>query len=668
MPIGTALGFTAVVTNAVNTGVTWSVTCGSANECGSFDIIEGGLDYASYTAPSTIPAGNKVTISATSVADTTKSVSATIALTAKIALIGVLPAALQVSRTAQVSAKIGDGSAYPAPVQWTVSCGAPDCGTFNPNLSNNGMQTTYSAPAAVPPGGTVTITATSVPDPTQSVSANMKIIPQAPTLKNGTYVFQITSNPLLSPSYITGVFIAKDGAVVSGEEDWNSFSTPTNGGAPWLPDPQFLQIIGGSYGTTPDGNLQVSLENLTNSGNLTGTEVLEGKLNVDATGFVAQIYGPGGAGTLELQTSTSAPSGGYALSLQGSDHNSIFTWVGGILNVDGAGALSGAGSALDIVENSNYQDAQPLLSGTVSTPDEFGRVNIELKLGPTSFFSSLNLAGYMIDATHMRLTEIAGDGFSGALIGVAMGQGTHAGQFGNSSFAGSSYVFGMSGFGTLVGDTQVAGVLTANSDGTLNGTLSSVVRVPSDGAPRPITGSWSINPDGRVTLSNVTDGTPSRAASFTDNLDFYLTGDGNGLLLSRDASFNLAGEAFQQQPGALGSASFNGTYGINAVQFPTSINGEGGGIVFGPITSVSSNGTDQLEGFVDSIFGNVDIGVSGSFTDSSNGVLSGTMTGLTPDPPGPANTFCIYLVDSGRAIAIQTDSTHLTLGYLNRVQ
>ena len=73
---------TAVVANdSSNAGVDWSVTCASSGACGSFNPTHTASGTATtYTAPPAIPAGNTVTITATSTADHTKSVSATISI------------------------------------------------------------------------------------------------------------------------------------------------------------------------------------------------------------------------------------------------------------------------------------------------------------------------------------------------------------------------------------------------------------------------------------------------------------------------------------------------------------------------------------------------------------------------------------------------------------
>ncbi len=71
----------------------------------------------------------------------------------------------------------------PTPVVlWTVACASNTCGSFNP-ISSSGVSasTTYTAPTTVPGGdGTVTITATSITDPTKSVSGKVTIQSTSP--------------------------------------------------------------------------------------------------------------------------------------------------------------------------------------------------------------------------------------------------------------------------------------------------------------------------------------------------------------------------------------------------------------------------------------------------------------------------------------------------------
>ena len=72
----------AVLNNDVtNAGVRWSVVCGST-DCGFFGPVEttSGI-VTTYVAPATAPAGGTVQVTATSVGDPTKAISATISIT-----------------------------------------------------------------------------------------------------------------------------------------------------------------------------------------------------------------------------------------------------------------------------------------------------------------------------------------------------------------------------------------------------------------------------------------------------------------------------------------------------------------------------------------------------------------------------------------------------------
>lgn len=77
MIVNEQCGIAATVTNDnKNAGVNWKVTCGSEGQCGSFSAFPTSSAVpVTYTAPATIPNGNTVTITATSVTDPTKFVS-----------------------------------------------------------------------------------------------------------------------------------------------------------------------------------------------------------------------------------------------------------------------------------------------------------------------------------------------------------------------------------------------------------------------------------------------------------------------------------------------------------------------------------------------------------------------------------------------------------------
>lgn len=153
--------FTATVANAANTAVTWSVSSGAGT------ISSSGL----YTAPSAISTQQTVTVRATSVADTSRSATATVTLYPPVA-VTVTPATstLSPSQTQQFSAAVAN--AANTAVTWSVS---PGMGT----ISSGGL---YSAPSNVTAGQTAIVTATSVADSGKSGTATVNLFVAQPVL------------------------------------------------------------------------------------------------------------------------------------------------------------------------------------------------------------------------------------------------------------------------------------------------------------------------------------------------------------------------------------------------------------------------------------------------------------------------------------------------------
>jgi hypothetical protein len=662
LAINASATVSADVTNSSNSEIAWSVTCGSAGACGSFASGENSAGFNNtYIAPPAIPSGTTVTVTATLVGDSTKSISATITITPPLPIVvsfqGVPPGYLQINTTAQLSANIANDVSTNPQVKWTLTCGSSSCGSFNPTTTTSEASTTYTAPSTIPSGGTVTVTATSLTDPTKSVSANINIIPTAATLSGGTYVFHLDEPEGNAASFVSGVMVAQSGAITAGEQDFINYADNQND-QEYLP--LFDPIVGGSYSTTPDGNLQIVLK--TNDPAI-GVETMNGVIVSSSRVLLTQLNGFIASGSLDLQTSTAAPSGGYAFSTSGVDLYGQPAGIGGILNVDSAGGISGNGSVVDINDNFAFSGEQSLAASKVTGPDRFGRVVFQLTPLTASAFPSFYLAGYVVDANRIRLVETAGDNFQGVMGGNLLSQGTNIGTFSTSSLAGSSYVFGMAGE-DLKGSLQVAGILTATADGNLTGTLNwNDLTAKATQSPIIFTGSYSVDSDGRATLSNLTDG-----STFTYDLEFYLSGSGEGLLLSGSTAQMIAGRALQQQTGTFSAASFSGVYGLSAAQISNSFSVYGADAVVGPITSVAGSGTDVLNGFVD--FGNdaTDFPVAGSITVDSNGIFTGTLSGLDAGSYKNSDNFTFFLIDNTRALMIETDTTQQTLGFLELQQ
>jgi hypothetical protein len=646
----------AIYTLASNSGstlVNYSMSCGSAGSCGVFSASdEGGA--VTYTAPSAIPSGGTVTITATSVADSSKSASASITIVPPIP-ISILfyippPASVQVGTSVPLEVLIQNDVTANPKVQWTVSCGGAACGSFSASTTTSTGTTNYTAPAAIPAGNTVTVTATSLTDSTKSVSATFLITPAAQTLADGTYVFQVSSPGMSEDIFVTGVIRAKGGAILSGEQDAIAYDLS---GYPYS---NFQQITSGSYTTMASGNLQVNVQVAGY-----GAETLYGTLASGGKGFVDMLNGVPGSGTLDLQTSSAAPAGGYAISLFGDNPYNNPAWIGGVINIDSPGKISGTGSLLDVI-NSGYgvNGAQALSASTVSAPDAFGRVTIQLNPGANSQMPVLNLAGYMVDSTHMRISQVGVPNNSYYLYlsvtgGTALGQGAGTGKFSATGLTGSSYVLGAQG-SDLQGTLQLAGVVQFKAGNVVSGTLNwndLSGRTPQN--PLSFTGSYTVEPTGRVTLSNLTDGT------FQYSLHLYLAA-GGGLVLSSDSNDVFAGEAFQQQSGTFSATSFVGNYGLNASTYNRTSSGTSQwGTTAGSVTSVVTSGANTVTGFAATNGAPADFAVSGEFMPSANGIFTGTLAGFDPASGTTANDFTLYMVDNTQGVLIETDNTQLVL-------
>ena len=169
--------FSAQVQNTSNTAVIWTISPSVGT------ISSTGL----YTAPSSIPAQQTITFTATSVADPTKSASGTVLLNPPVS-VSMTPGSvtLTTSQTQQFSAFVAwSGNVA---VTWSMS---PSVGA----LSTSGL---YTAPATINSNSTVAITATSVADPTKSATALVNLLTQI-----GPAPITITSGGTYSGNWIS---------------------------------------------------------------------------------------------------------------------------------------------------------------------------------------------------------------------------------------------------------------------------------------------------------------------------------------------------------------------------------------------------------------------------------------------------------------------------------
>lgn len=564
------------------------------------------------------------------------------------------PASLQPRAQSPLTAVVTNDSAGGG-VTWTVTCGsAGACGSFSSTSTASGVATNYTAPPAVPAGNTVTVTATSVTDGTKSATAVITIT--AATLADGTYVFQLSGeDAAFSFYYVSGAFTVAGGAITGGEQDFVDF------------DSVFADAItSGTVSVTANGNLQITLDtgNVSIGQDFSGTEILQATLVSGSRALVIEFDNSAtSSGTLDLQTSTAAPTGGYAFFSTGVDSVGCPLAVGGIVNVDGAGTISGAGSVFDVNDCAVPAPALSFDASTVSAPDGFGRVTFTLNPSLASGVQQTIFVGYIVDSKRIRLVETL-DNLVGTTGGTALSQGANTGVFDNTFISGSTYVLGVNGF-DINGGLQVAGAFTANGDGSVSGAANfNDLFVLSPQSPLVLTGgSYTVDPTGRVTFTGLTD-----TSTFLINLQLYLTGDGSAVAISMDNTPDvLAGLAFQQATGGFDETSLSGNYAFGFTQTLFNIDEQDG------VGSVTADGVYALRAGsadinTDFLVPATDFAFLGTYTASSDGVFVDGLTGLNVADTTSTNTFTYYLVDSTRAIAIETDNTQLTLGVLELQQ
>ncbi len=196
--LGATQQLMATVTNAMNISVSWKVT-------GPGSVSATGL----YTAPATLTTAATATVTATSVADPSKSDTATVTIPAVGVTVAPPTASLDGGETQQCTATVLNATNQA--VTWKVT-----------GLGSIGTQGLYTGPALVPSQTTVTITATSVADPTKSGTATVTLIPISVTVSPATAKVVITGKKQFSAAVAatsnTAVTWSVSGSSCSGDD------------------------------------------------------------------------------------------------------------------------------------------------------------------------------------------------------------------------------------------------------------------------------------------------------------------------------------------------------------------------------------------------------------------------------------------------------------------
>jgi hypothetical protein len=536
-----------------------------------------------------------------------------------------------------------------AGVTWTVSCASSACGDFNPTTSTgNTATTTYTSPAAVPAGNTVTVTATSVTDKTKSASATIAITPAAtPLLADGNYVYQLSGQNGNGSYFVAGVFTVLKGAIAGGEQDEIDFVQGSENS---------IVPAGSSLTAASNGNFQLVLATGNSSIGVNGVETFRGTLVSSTHAQISEFDTSAAAsGTLDLQTSTSAPSGGYAFNLGGVDGsaNGNPLFMGGVIDISGT-SISVANSVFDYFDGGAVGQGQTFASGTVTAPDSFGRITISLTPSQVSGAVEFSVIGYIVGSNRIQFVESVNDTLGGTLGGTALGQGPNSGSFSTAGVGGGTYVFIAAGEDAANGTATFAGAFVLNSNGTVSGSLAYNDRASDQGLTIS-GGNWTVDSLGRVALSNVSvSGSNIGNGPFAFQL--YLDGNGNALELGCDTIQGSAGPSYAQTATQQVSA---GKYAIGAQGFA----GTPQLPVWAAVGPVTLDSSLNWTGFTDhNVFGGTptaSVTLAGT-TDTTTGLFS--ISGLNAVTPTPATPeFGYYQIDNSRVLAIELDNNQLGL-------
>jgi hypothetical protein len=642
---GTTANITASVGNdSKNAGVTWSVTCGAA-PCGSFSPTSTASGSPTTFTPPSV--ATTVTVIATSVSDTTKSGSASITIAAPVLAVAFNPAppvSINAGANSSLTAVVTNDPKN-AGVTWKVTCGSTACGSFSATTTASGTATTYTAPSTVPTPNTVTVTATSVTDTTKFATATITIGAPPPILADGNYVYHFSGWDNSGPSFVVGAFTVKSGAITGGEQDFTDASIRSND-----------QLVASGSGLSIAGsNIQIVLATANTSIGVNGIETLHGTVVSTTRVLISEFDTFGtGTGSIDVQTGTAAPSGGYAFAISGWDLSSPVNplAIGGVLSVSGTN-LNIATSVFDFNLNGGLiGQSETFASGTVTTPDSFGRVSFALTPSTASGVPQFTLNGYIVGTNQIQLVEGAGDLLADDLGGTALGQGSNTALFTQANVSGKTYVYGATGqdVNNLV---TIGGSFTFNANATVSGSLAI-----NDGnvfGTNPISaGNYAVDPTGRVTLTGVT--VPALGSSAVFTFQLYLDGNGNALELGIDTIQTTQGQAYLQ---ATTTADFEGSYALQGQGILNATNLPAWGAV-GPVTVAS----DAFTGSTDYTAQTTTVGATPTAAQALTGTENNStamlsLTGLDSTALTVARGYSYFPIDTKRVLAIEIDGTQL---------
>jgi hypothetical protein len=512
--------FNGTVSFSTNTKVAWQVNgvAGGNSSVGTIDA--NGL----YTAPSAIPSPNPVTVTAVAAADTSKTASSVVTITPPPIVISPATAVLAAGAKQAFTATVLTNAFNPV---WSVV----NCPSTAPNACGSiDSSGNYTAPAAPPIGGKVTIQASTTNQSAASATVAATIQFGNPSL-SGTYVVSIQDDVAHAIPALAGTISFDGSGNISGGA-FDSTDQPNPNGPP-------QSIKGGTYSISTDGQGTATVQ--LSSGSMSLQLVLASHAHGSFTRTDSGANQAGG--TLELQQIPQGftLNGRYALTASGVTSGSSparFVEAGSLPFANGA--ISGG--TLDV----NSSTAAPVSVSGSSTQPSSGRGTLNIS---PSGSGAQTFVYYPIDGTRVKLISSDGRNVLGDLFSQPAGPFSSATLKGNYAFSLAGTAVGSyasSETATATGSNNpfgVAGVFSSDGNSTIDdqqfyGIYQSAFDFNAGGY---LTDSSS----GRTALSwTYNRGTPLRYVA-------YPRSDGGFVVMEADGVFQGTGVALPQANAAI---------------------------------------------------------------------------------------------------------------------
>lgn len=407
--LGNTQAFSAEVSNTTNTNVTWSVN-GVPNGNLTFGVISAA---GIYTAPADLPGNVSVQVTATSVADPTKSSSAQITLASDIS-IALAPgtASVELGATQKIQANLASSSHPDTTILWSLSGASCPSACGSVDASGN-----YTAPQILPSSQTVVVRAQSAADASKFATANLNITSSFALQVGGpsnistnaseTLVATLTPVPGSNPSQNLSWSLSGNGC--SGSSCGTLTTTTTQF------DANNVEVSSANYlspGSAPNPNTVT----------ITVTPTADSSKKAQLT--IAIQPGPGV--NLTPQTATAAVNHRVALVAQvtGASNTNINWFVNGVAGGNAnVGQICVAGSnPCQVVINGSGQQVDYLAPGAAPSPNPVTvlvQSAANTAAQATSQITVINHVIVSVLPANATLAPLAVQGFTASVLGTS---------------------------------------------------------------------------------------------------------------------------------------------------------------------------------------------------------------------------------------------------------